>query len=186
MMNPQQEELLTSQYNADGYMTAEWQAQFMYATFSPWAQERGGFAKVLANPRHLWEEIFNMQDRPGILICWNGETSRGEFKQANTLHRVDRQWAIAIIRGHGFKNLMAEGIGQPNTPGVIDPFYKDCQIIRDIFRGLNCITEEAPLDYKGMEPIPSMVPYGNSGNVFMDGFFLRGSTANDLLMVSPP
>lgn len=180
------QQLLPSQYDADGLMTIEWQAQFIQAWLTPWVEAAGGCVKVLANPKHLWEEIFQIQDIPRVLICFNGEISRGPFQQINTLHRVDRNWIAAIIRGHGFKNYMAEGVGQPNTPAVIDPFYKSCQILRDKCRVLNNITEEAPVDYKGMEPIPSIAPYGNAGNVFMDGFSVRFSSANDIFPISPP
>lgn len=167
-------------------MTIEWQAEFIQAWLYPTVTKWGGRVEVLANPKHLWEKIFNCKDadKPGAFICFNGEIARGPFQQANTLHRVDRQWIVAIIRGHGFNNMMTTGQGQANTPGAIDPFYKDCQILRDMLRVLINITEEPPIDYKGMEPIPAIAPYGNAGNVFMDGFAVRFSTANDISAIT--
>jgi hypothetical protein len=75
---------------------------------------------------------------------------------------------------------MAEGEGALGSPGAIDPFYKDVQILRDRCRVMINITEEAPPDYKGMEPIPSIAPYGPSGNVFIDGYAIRFSVASDI------
>jgi hypothetical protein len=169
------------QYTPDGIMTLEWQALTIQNWLNEWVEPRGGYTKVLASPKHLWEEIYKTGDEaPRVLICFNGEKSRGDFKQANTLHRVDREWLVAVLRGHGFKNLMAEGEGVSGSPGVIDPFYKDVQILRDRCRVMINITEEAPPDYKGMEPIPSIAPYGPSGNVFIDGYAIRFSVASDI------
>ena len=75
---------------------------------------------------------------------------------------------------------MAEGEGITGTPSAIDPFYKVCQILRDKCRVLLTITEEPPIDYKGMEPIPSIAPYGASGNVFIDGYAVKFGTASDI------
>jgi hypothetical protein len=179
-MNPPSDPT-AQQYNGDGIMTIEWQALMMQYWLYQWVEPRGGYVKILASPKHLWEEIFKVgEETPRALICFNGERSRGAFQQANTLHRVDRDWIVALIRAHGFKNLAAEGEGQPDTPGAIDPFYKHCQILRDKLRVLQNITEEPPIDYKGMEPIPSIAPYGPSGNVFIDGYAIKLSTAVDI------
>lgn len=177
-------ELMAQQYNAQGIMTAEWQAEFTKAWLETWVVPRGGYVKVLANPKHLWEEMYLADERPRVLIVCNGEISRGGFNQANTLHRVDRQWIVAVLRGHGFVNMVSEGQGQPDTPGAIDPFLKQVQILRDKCRVMVNITEEAPIDYKGFEPLPSIAPYGNSGNVFLDGYLIRYSTANDIAAVT--
>ena len=174
-----------AQYNADGIMTIEWQALTMMNWLNAWVQPRGGYTKILASPKHLWEEIYKTgEDMPRVLICFNGEKSRGSFTQANTLHRVDREWLVAVLRGHGFKNLMAEGTTAAQTATAIDPFYKDCQILRDKCRVLVNITEEPPIDYKGMEPIPSIAPYGASGNVFIDGYAIKFSCASDIPAVT--
>jgi hypothetical protein len=177
-------DLLKLQYNENGLMTIEWQAEMIKAWLDVWVAPRGGYTKVLANPKHLWEEIFVTDEKPRVLVCFNGEISRGGFTAANTMHRVDRQWIVAIIRGHGFQNLASEGQGQDGTPGAIDPFYKNCETIRDKCRVLLNISEEPPIDYKGMDPMPSIAPYGSSGNVFLDGFAVKFSTANDIPAVT--
>lgn len=168
-------------YDANGIMTWENQAQFMLYWHGTWAKERGGYAKVVASPRHLWEEVYVADEKPRILICCLGEIGRPE-NASNFSRRVDRQWMLAIIRGHnGFKNLVAEGQGQPNTPGAVDPFLKNCQVIRDRQRMLINITEEPQLDgYKSMDPLPSLAPYGPTGNVFLDGYGIKTATANDI------
>lgn len=168
------------QYNAQGVMTIQWQAETMKGWLEEWAIPRGGYVKVLANMRHLWEEIFLDAEKPRILICFTGETSRGGFNVANTLHRVDRQWMVAVIKGHGFDNLMSVGQGQEDTPDSIDPFYKDVQSVRDLLRVMLNITEEPPIDYRGMDALPSVAPYGQNANVFLDGYGIKFSTANDI------
>lgn len=173
-------DLLAQQYNTNGVMTAEWQACMMKAWLEEWVTPRGGYVKILANPKHLWEEIFVADENPRVLICCTGEIARGGFDQANTKHRVDRQWTVAVIRGHGFKNLIASGQGQPNTPAVIDPFLADVQTLRDKCRVLTNITEEPPIDYKGFDPMPSIAPYGQSANVFLDGYSIKFSVACDI------
>jgi hypothetical protein len=175
-MTPTQD-FLNQQYDANGVMTIEWQAQMIQMWLDDWAQARGGYAKVLANMRHLWEEIFMTDERPRILICFNGEQARGGFNQANLLHRVDRQWIVAVIRGHGFTNQMAKLDG---PTAAVDPFYKDCQTVRDKCRVLVNISEEPPVDYKGMDPLPSAAPYGQTANIFLDGYGIKFSTANDI------
>lgn len=187
MSNPTSPEitaLLAQQYNADGIMTAEWQAQMMQAWLDVWVKAHGGYTKILANPKHLWEEIYVADERPRVLICCNGEIARGGFDQANTKHRVDRQWIVVIIRGHGFQNLIATGQGQPNTPAAVDPFLKDVQLLRDKLRVLTNITEEPPIDYKGFDPMPAIAPYGQSANVFLDGYGIKFSAVSDIPAVT--
>ena len=183
-MWPDPSTLLNQQYNSAGIMTAEWQCQMIASWLNEWANPRGGTVKVKANPSHFWEEIYVVDETPRILIVCNGEVARGGFEQANTKHRVDRQWLVAVIRGHGFNPLISEGQGQPNTPAAIDPFLKDVQVIRDGLRQLTNISEEPPIDYKGFDPMPSVVPYGPKGNVFADGYAIKFSTANDIPAIS--
>ncbi len=73
------------------------------------ATPRNGTVKIMANMSHLWEEIYNngiVNENPRILIVWTGEIARGEYAGGDRtkLHRVDRQWNVVIMRGHGFKN----------------------------------------------------------------------------------
>lgn len=150
-----------------------------------WANPRGGEVKICSSLAHLWQEVYSLQfmDQARILICYNGEKSRGEFNNANTLHRVDRQWKVVVMRGNGFKNLTAEGIGQTGTPGSIDPFMDDVENVRDLIRVLSNITNEPPVDYKATTPMPPITPIGATGNVFVSGSQIEFSTANDLQAV---
>lgn len=168
------------QYDGLGIMTIQWQCQMIQSWLNAWASARGGVASVVANTKHLWEKLLVADQQPRIVIVSNGEIARGGSNQANTMHRVDRQWIVAVIRGHGFNDELDQGVGKAGTPGYVDPFYRHCQVVRDLCRVLINITEEPPIDYKGMEPIPSIAPYGAAGNVFIDGMAIRFSTANDI------
>ena len=131
----------------------------------------------MANLRHLWEEISATNDgKPSIFIVYTGETARGGFNQANTLHRVDRQWMVVVMRGHGFKNLMADKGDQTLS------FYDVIETIRHLLRRMTNISEEFPIDYKGIEPMGN-IGMNQSQNVFLDGFQIKFSTANDIPVV---
>jgi hypothetical protein len=170
------------QYTKDGgVMTVEFQALTIQNWLNAWVEPRGGYTKVMPSPRKFWQEIYKAgEEAPRVLICWNGDKSRGSFTQANTLHRVDRSWIVGVIRGHGFKTLLAEGEGVPGTPAAIDPFYKDCQILRDKCRVLLNITEEPPVDFKSIDPAPSLTPYGQIAEIFIDGYILQFGTVCDI------
>lgn len=140
----------------------------------------GGITKVMANTRHLWEEVFGaaVDDAPRVLICFNAERSRGAENQRNDLHRVDRDWIVVVMRGHGFRNKMAkddEGGGIAQT----DDFYTMCETIRDKIRTVLSGVGEFPLDYRGMRPLPG-VAVPNQANVFLDAYQIDFSTANDI------
>lgn len=141
-----------------------------------YATPRGGTVKVLANMRHLWEEIFQLDERPRILICYTGESSRGEYAGGNrtATHRVDRSWQVVVMRGHGFKNLLPGG----DVDGVED-FYDSVETVRDGCRVLLTISEEFPVNYKSIRPLPSAAP-SVTANVFMDAFVIEFDTANDI------
>jgi hypothetical protein len=153
-----------------------------------WADKRGGTVKILISIAHLWEEIYSVQfqDQARILICYNGEIARGGFNQANTLHRVDRQWKVVVLRGtQGFKNLAAEGVGQTGTPGSIDPFYDDVETIRDLIRVLDeTITNEPPVDFKSISALPLVGNVGQAGNIFLAAYSIEFSTAQDLQAIT--
>jgi hypothetical protein len=170
--------------------TVSIEAQLILKQLSAWAQPRGGTVKIMTSISHLWQEVYDLQfqDQARILIAFNGEKSRGGFNQANTLHRVDRQWKVVVLRGNGFKNLAAEGVGQTGTPGSLDPFYDDVENIRDLIRAMNNITEEIPVDYSGMDALPLVGNVGQTGNIFIGAFVLSFSTANDLQQIvdNPP
>lgn len=143
----------------------------------------GGDVKVMHNPRHLWEEVFGVatgagismnQAAPRILICCMGETSRGSFAQANTLHRVDRQWTVTVLMGHGFLN----NVSQPTRNSPI-PFTDVMESLRDGIRVMLNMSEEFPIDYKGIQPLPAAGPNPQT-NVFIDGYVISFSTANDI------
>ena len=150
------------------------QAEFIRATLAMWAVPKGGTVTVMANMKHLWENIYLMDEKPRLLLCWTGDISRGGFNQANTLHRVDRQWMVIILRGHGWNNAVTVEGEQGEQP------FSDCvEEVREIIRTMKDISEEFPVDYKTIRPLPNAGPTQNA-NVFMDGFAIEFSTANDL------
>ena len=157
-------------------LTIAQQANQIGTWLSEQSQGSGASVELLANQRHLWESIYSMavDGKPKILICFDGETSRGGFPQRNTLHRVDRNWVCVVMRGHGFNHAMNQG--EPELPTA---FYDDCEAVRDLIRRMTSISEEYPLDYVGMKPLPGVAQPGMA-NAFLDGYILSFTTANDL------
>lgn len=155
------------------------QANMIAAQLDEWAQANGGEVKIMANTRHLWEEVYKraVDDKAAVLICFNRERSRGSEQLRNNLHRVDRNWLVVVMRGHGFDNKMAK-----TNVGQTDDFYTACEEIRDRIRVIISVTEESPLDYVGMSPLPGAAQ-PNMANVFMDGYSIEFNTSNDLAAV---
>lgn len=165
-----------SQPNLTVKQTATQIADWMFNQF---AKSRGGTVRIMANMRHLWEEIANRNenDAPTILLVWQGETMRGSNQPVNTLTRVDRQWLAVILRGHGWRNLL------PNPDAVSErqeeDFYDSVEILRDKIRVMLSVSQEFPLNYKSISPMAGL-PFGNTQNVFIDGYSITFSTAADV------
>lgn len=158
------------------YYSVSMEARTIEAWLKMWAEPRGGEVSIMASMRHLWETVFKksvLNGKPEILICYTGEQARGGFNESNTLHRVDRQWTIALLYGHGFNPITAETDGE--KPCLMDATEE----LRDRVRMLLTISLEFPIDYKGTAPIPGVGPDKNA-NVFLDGSLITFSTANDI------
>ena len=162
-------------------ITIAQQANQIGTWLSEQSQGSGASVELLANQRHLWESIYSMavDGKPKILICFDGETSRGGFPQRNTMHRVDRNWVCVVMRGHGFDHT---GLNEPKVP-LPTAFYDDCEAVRDLIRRMTSISEEYPLDYVGMKPLPGVAQPGMA-NAFLDGYIISFTTANDLPAVT--
>lgn len=160
-------------------MTIAQQANAIGAWLSEQTADSGATVEVLANQRHLWETIFTTatDSAPKLLICFDGETSRGSFNERNLLYRVDRAWVVVVMRGHGFDHGMNEV-----KPGLPSAFYDDCEAVRDLIRRMTGISED-PLDYVSMKPLPG-VAQPNMANVFLDGYVISFTTANDLRAIT--
>ena len=144
-----------------------------------WVAPLGGTVKVMANIRHLWEEVYSSAttDKPKVLVVFNRERSRGSEQLRNYLHRVDRNWLVVVMRGHGFENKMAK-----SEVDLTDDFYRACETLRDRIRVITSISEENPLDYVGMGPLPGVAVPGTA-NVFLDAYQIEFNTANDIAAV---
>lgn len=126
----------------------------------------------------LWMEVYSVSTKPRFVFCCAGETARGAFSQANTLHRVDRRWSVAILRGTGW--------GLQAAPGEVD-FDDLLEEVRDyVLRSLWGLTEEPPIDYKNWTPIPPNLAAGQAANTFIEGAIIEFSTANDLPAITAP
>lgn len=139
----------------------------------------GGKTYVAANIRHLWEYVLDMgqADTPRAIICYTGEEARGGFDERNTLCRVDRQWVMAVMRGHGFKNDTVQQV-----PPIELPFTDALETLRERLRRLRSVSEEE-LDYKAIRALPGVAQQG-SANVFLDGFMIEFSTANNIPQIT--
>lgn len=159
-------------------VTADVQAEQMAMYLdNEYAQERGGTVKVMESMWHLWEEILLATDAPRVIICCTGENVRGSFAEQDQWHRVDRQWTVAVVRGHGFRNLMPGEEGDP--PASVETLTKSIETVRDLVRSLTGVSEEFPINYKGWKNLPAVARPGTA-NVFVAGATIEFSTANDI------
>lgn len=134
-----------------------------------------GRAVICNDIEHLWEIAYQSTSTPRALICYLGETPRGDFSVAAALGRVDRQWVVALIRGTGFAATRGDGL----TSNVQNarPFYEQVEDARDTIRCLRSISEEQPLDMRGIRPMEKL-------DDFMSGYLIEFSTANDWPVMS--
>jgi hypothetical protein len=147
------------------------QARQIAAVLEPYATASGGFAGVVSNLQMLWAQASMDSEKPRLLICYNGENSRGDFSVANRLHRVDRQWVVAVTRGRGWRSNRGASLYQ--TTGNADPFYDVVEEVRELLREMLGISEEFPIDFKRISPM-------SSGNKALDSYAIEFSTANDI------
>jgi hypothetical protein len=162
-------------------ITAE--AKLLEALLAGWASARGGAVKIMANPRHLWEEVREIamqtnQAGPRMLICYKGERKKESGRLGTLARRVVRDWGLVVMRGHGFKNLMAEQSAEM-------PFYDALEEVRSlIITSVNLSdAEHGMVDYKGIMSLPMLAP-SPSSNVFLDAFEIQFSTDNDIKTIA--
>ena len=147
------------------------QCQQIVDVLKPYATKSGGFADMVSNLQMLWAQASMADDRPRILVCYNGENLRGDFSVASFNHRVDRQWIVAVTRGRGWSANRGDSLYK--TVGNADPFYDVVEEVRELIRTMIGISEEFPLDYKRISPM-------SSGNKALDSYAIEFSTANDV------
>lgn len=131
--------------------------------------------EACANQRRLWERIFSMSldDKPRVLIAWDGEVSRGAFGQRNTLNRVDRSWVVVVLGGRSFDQ---------NPGAQVGAFVDFVEKVRQLCRAILGISEE-PVDFMSTKPLPG-VAQPNAANTFLDGYVITFTTANDIPAVT--
>ena len=155
------------------------QMQQMVDVLKPYAAKSGGFADVVSNLQMLWAQVSMANDRPRILICYNGQKIRGDFSVAASNHRVDRQWIVAVTRGKGWSANRGDSVYK--TVGNNDPFLDVVSEVTTLIRCMIGISGEFPVDYKGDSPM-------SSGNKALDSYAIEFSTANDepaILLTNP-
>jgi len=137
-----------------------------------WTQERGGTVQVASNLRDMWSRASQSSQKPIILICFMGEYPRGPFARAAISHRVDRHWAVAVVRGRGFAYVRGDTLTE--SVGQAEPFYDSVESVRDLLRQAGGrLSAENIVDYKGVKPM-------QLGNLIIDGYLIDFTTAIDL------
>lgn len=153
-------------------ITISEEAVILKNALDAWAVQYGGSARVVSNLRDMWEQASTSSQTPNILVCYNGEVSRGTFSQIATWHRVDRQWIVAVTRGRGY--YLSRGDSLAEKSSVEMPLYDVIESVRDLIRSCTNISEETPtVDYKSIKPM-------QLGNLVVDGYQIEFSTANDI------
>lgn len=159
-------------------ITISQQASSLKDKLTEWAQPRGGRVAVMANQRHLWEELADLSQAaanqsPRIMVLCAGADllMPGE----PDCRREDRRWQIVLVKGRGFYK-------DPMSGNVAEPFTDSIEAIRDLIRSMLGIsdTEEVPsVRYQGWKPLPSILPT-REANAFADAVVLEFITSNDI------
>lgn len=139
-----------------------------------WAGPRKAVVRVVANQRKLWQCIFDMavNDSPTLVLCFDGETARGGFRERNLLDRVDRQWVLVVMEGRGFTDPKDQEDAQ------VDDLNDVCEELRQVVRRQSWMSAEA-MDYVSTKPLPG-VAQPNMANVHLDGYVITFTTAVDI------
>lgn len=156
-------------------MSAAVQGNYLRDLLEAWTAPRGGATGVASNLRDMWQQASQASQKPIVLICLMGERVRGPFATGAVCRRVDRQWAVAVVRGRGFNYVRGDSL--TDTVGQCEPLYDAVEAIRDLIRGASAMSAEFPVDYKGIRPM-------QMGNTIIDGYLIEFSTAHDLTVVT--
>lgn len=157
-------------------LTVSDQQARLKGTLERYAQPRAGRVAVMANQRHLWEELADPMQvgsvAPRIMILWAGEDMLNQSEP--DCRRVERRWQVVVVRGHGFKD--------PLDGGRNLPFCDTVEEIRETVRNMADISdyEYTPsVRYIGTKPLPNVMP-GKEASAFLDAVVVEFATMNNL------
>lgn len=155
-------------------ITIKEQRNQLGARLQEWAGQHGATVKVVSNQRKLWQCIFDnaTTNAPTLVLCFDGETARGSFRDRNLLDRVDRQWVLVVLEGRGFTDP------KDTSDEQLDDLNDVCEDLRQLVRRQRWMSAEA-IDYVSLKPLPG-VAQPNMANVHLDGYALTFSTAVDI------
>lgn len=159
-------------------MSVKDQRNRLGAVLQEWANPRKAVVRVVANQRKLWQCIFDMavNDSPTLVLCFDGETARGGFRERNLLDRVDRQWVLVVMEGRGFTDPKDQEDAQ------VDDLNDVCEELRQVVRRQSWMSAEA-MDYVSTKPLPG-VAQPNMANVHLDGYVIAFTTAVDIAAIT--
>jgi hypothetical protein len=159
-------------------VTISEQALAIKAALDTWATAEHGQCVIACNVYGMWEMASNQSQGPRAILCYFGETPRGDFPTAAILGRVDRHWQLAVTRPQG--PAYQRGAQLTDTLGNNRPFYDLVDEARDIIRTmlLDPNYTERPIDYRGTKSMQMV-----NGQV-LDGYIIEFSIGTQLQMVS--
>lgn len=147
------------------------QANIIAENLQRWIETEKGKAVVVNDMSHMWEVAFQQTQWPRALVCYMGDSLRGDFSVAAALGRSDRQWCVALVRGTGFGATRGDGLSKQVGNGRA--FYDQVEECRDVIRCMRNVSVELPVDFLGIEPMANLEDY-------MSGYLIKFSTAVDL------
>lgn len=159
-------------------VTISQQSAALKLKLEEWAQPRGGRVAVMANQRHLWEELTDLpqavaSQAPRIMVLCAGADLL--LPGEPDCHRETRRWQIVLVKGRGFYK-------DPMSGNVAEPFTDSIEAIRDLIRTMIGISDEEEVPsvrYQGWKPLPSILPT-REANAFADAVVLEFVTGNDI------
>lgn len=163
-------------------MTVSEQANALQNLLDTWASQMGGEAIIVPTLAKLWDPQFISQTKPRILIAYNGENIRSRYgvpdNATAALGRVDRHWVVAVTRGRSWARRVGDGLSTTVQNAV--PLYDVIEELRDLLRAMTQISDELPVDFEAIRPMPSM----QTGQLYLDAFLVEFSTGVQLPLLS--
>lgn len=150
------------------------QLKVLSDVFTVWAEKRGGRCSVMENQSHLWESLSLVTDYPQAMVMFVKETPVEPVDAG----RVQRRFAVILVRGRGLTD--------PAGGGLKEPFTASVSSARDLGRSIVGISDSEvwpQVEYAGTEPLPNILPT-KEANAFADAVMVSYNTVNDLPAVS--
>jgi hypothetical protein len=156
-------------------MTIEETMKLLLGPLKFYASRVKGIADIVSDELHLWYYCYNSEDVPKLLLIYNGDKIRGDFKVAALNSMSDFDFDLVVSRNRGLQVDRAQSLAF--NAGNAKPLFQIVEEARNLIRCINTPVGtglvEWPIDYRGTDKwqMPGWI---------MDGYRVHFSVPNFL------